>query len=446
MRQDGIMKNMTLFFFVSLGLFTGVVLMFAAGGAGKHFVPGIAVLLISAGIFTAMAIYLFRKRHIMKSSEDAKGHSQVGFVVDTFQDLMAKLKEKEKELEKLKSFAEEKAVRIEAYNENVLQSVPSGVIGIDNAVCIKSVNQAAGRILGIDAADAIGKRFDEVFREPLTVILNETDTVARMKCPYITNDRRHIWLGITTSQLINSAGEKIGLIFVFSDLTDIKSLQSQVELKERLSQLGEMSAGISHELRNSMAVISGYAKLLSKKVDTSCQGTVDAIQVEIKSMDLIITELLAFAKPTVLNTEEVLINDILKETVKAAIGGNDSIRVSIRESGPVSLKADRVLLRQALHNLFVNAVEAMPDGGSIEIGLGSSHGKAEINIKDSGVGIPEEITSKIFLPFFTTKEKGIGFGLALVQKIIISHGGSIEVESKEGEGTLFRIILPALLK
>lgn len=443
MRKENFIRNITLFFLVSLGLFIGVVLVFAAGGTGKHFASGIALLLISVGIFTALAIYIFRKRHVMDSPEDAKDRSQVGFVVDTFQDLMARLKEKEKELEKLKSFAEEKAVRIEAYNENVLQSVPSGVIGIDNAVCIKSVNQAAERILGIDASDAIGKRFEEVFREPLTVILNETETVARLECPYITDDGRHIWLGITTSQLINSAGEKIGLIFVFSDLTDIKSLQSQVELKERLSHLGEMSAGISHELRNSMAVISGYAKLLSKKVEASHKGTVDAIQAEIKSMDLIITELLAFAKPTVLNKEEVIINDLLKETVNAAIGDNNSIKISIRESGTVSLKADKVLLRQALHNLLVNAVEAMPEGGSIEIGIVSSHGKAEISIKDSGVGMPDNIKSKIFLPFFTTKEKGIGFGLALVQKIIVSHGGSIEVESKEGKGSLFRIILPA---
>lgn len=444
MYERSFIRILIISLFAFLGMLIGILLVPAMEDSGILYISGAGALLITIILIIFARKYIHREHKVIETAGTGKKDSEVGFVVDTFQDLMAKLKEKEKELEKLKSFAEEKAVRIEAYNENVLQSVPSGVIGIDNAVCIKSVNQAAERILGIDAADAIGKRFDEVFREPLTVILNETDTVARMECPYTTDDKRHVWLGITTSQLINSAGEKVGLIFVFSDLTDIKALQSQVELKERLSQLGEMSAGISHELRNSMAVISGYAKLLSKKVDTSCQGTVDAIQAEIKSMDLIITELLAFAKPTVLNTEEVLINDLLKETVNTAIGGNDSIRVSIRESGAVYINADKVLLRQALHNLIANAVEAMPEGGSIEIGIVPSHGKAEISIKDSGAGIPEDIKSKIFLPFFTTKEKGIGFGLALVQKIIVSHGGSIEVESKEDEGSVFRIILPAL--
>ncbi|MCP4295104.1 MAG: hypothetical protein GY786_05820, partial [Proteobacteria bacterium] len=205
------------------------------------------------------------------------------------------------------------------------------------------------------------------------------------------------------------------------DLTDIKALQSQVELKQRLSQLGEMSAGISHELRNSMSVISGYAKLLSKKVEASNKTTVDAIQSEINIMDRIISELLAFAKPSVLNREELVINDLIKEAVAGVMGRYDSVDVTFNANAPLSIKADKVLLRQALTNLLMNAVEAMPGGGNLEIHLRHSHSKAEIHIKDTGCGIPDDIKDKIFLPFFTTKQEGIGFGLALVQKIIISH-------------------------
>ncbi|MBI4849479.1 MAG: PAS domain S-box protein [Nitrospirae bacterium] len=413
--QDNFLKTLTLF----LSAFTGLTLL---------------ILFIT--------IYFFKKRKTLKQDEDIKEHSEVGFVVDTFHELVGKLKEKENELQRLKAFAEDKAVSIEAYNENILQSVPSGVISIDNEMKIKSINQSAERILGISARDVLGRRCIEVFSEPLVTLMKEGRTVSRDEYPYITGDKRHIWLGITASELKNIAGDKIGGIFVFTDLTDIKTLQAQVELKERLSQLGEMSAGISHELRNSMAVISGYAKLLGKKTEPANIPTVNAITEEIKSMDRIISELLAFAKPTVLSREEVDLNELMKETAANVLAGNDAVRVSVNSEGPLSIKADVVLLRQALSNLFINAVEAMPEGGSIDAGLRLIQNKIEIRIKDSGCGIPEEIRRKIFLPFYTTKQKGFGLGLALVQKIIVSHGGAIEVESKEGDGTTFAIVLP----
>jgi two-component system sensor histidine kinase HydH len=430
----------TITLFVLFGSLIGVLLVQVMGGNGIQYVLGAGGLLLIVVLIVAARAYIQRGRNVMETTGEG---SEVGFVVDTFHDLMARLKEKEKELERLKAYAEEKATRIEAYNENVLQSVPSGVISIDNSNRIKSINHAAERILGIDAGGTVGREFGEVFREPLTVLLKEDKTVSRAEYPYITDDGRHIWLGITTSQLKNSAGEKIGLIFVFTDLTDIKALQSQVELKQRLSQLGEMSAGISHELRNSMSVISGYAKLLGKKVEASNRGTVDAIQSEINIMDKIISELLAFAKPTFLNKEQVIINDVIKETVETVSGSHSAVNVTINAAAPVSIKADKVLLRQALTNLFVNAVEAMPEGGRLDIDVSSLHGRAEIIIRDTGAGIPEDVAQKIFLPFYTTKQEGIGLGLALVQKIIVSHGGSIEVESKEGEGSVFRIVLPA---
>ncbi len=430
-------------FFVFLGVIVGVLLVPAMEGKNIPYGAGAAALIIIV-LFIALArMYIQKQRTALESAGEGEKGSKVGFVVDTFHDLVAKLKEKEKELEKLKALAEEKAVRMEAYNDNILQSVPSGVISVDTALIMRSINNAAERMLGVNAGGTIGKRFDDVFREPLTVIMREAKTVLRAEYPYITDDGRHIWLGITTSELKNSRGDKIGLIFVFTDLTDIKALQSQVELKQRLSQLGEMSAGISHELRNSMSVIAGYAKLLGKRVDPANKGTVDAIQEEIGSMDEIISELLAFAKPNVLSTQKVLINDMVRETAETAAENNDLIRVSINAAAPVTVKADTVLLRQALTNLFINAVEAMPEGGSIAIDIIPGQGKAEIHIQDSGQGIPEDIRPKIFLPFFTTKEKGIGFGLALVQKIIVSHGGSIEVDSVEGKGTVFRIALPS---
>ena len=441
MKEKSFYKTWPGILFLFLGLFIGIVLVPALERNSMGYGFAATGLIIITVSIIAIRKYLAKQRKVLKSEADDGENTEVGFVVDTFHDLVGKLKEKEKELESLRAFAEEKATSIEAYNENILQSVPSGVVSIDNLLRIKSVNQAAGRILGVKSEEIIGRNFEEVFNEPFTTLILDDRTVSRAEYSYVTNDRRCIWLGITTSQLINAAGEKIGLIFVFTDLTDIKALQSQVELKQRLSQLGEMSAGISHELRNSMSVISGYAKLLSKKVDPSALPTVESISSEIDNMDEIISELLAFAKPSVLSKEQVELNGLLKETTASVIGDNELIKTAISASGPVSVDADEVLLRQALTNLFNNAAEAMPDGGLIEIDMKRLGSKAEISIKDTGCGIPEDIIQKIFLPFYTTKEKGIGFGLALVQKIIISHGGSIAVESREGEGAVFRIVL-----
>jgi len=391
--------------------------------------------------YALVRVFISRHRKTLKKPDAPKSESQVGFVVDTFHDVVGRLKEKELELEKLKTSAEEKAGRAEAYNENILQSVPSGVISIDNDLRIRSINHSAEYILGINSSDTIGKQFSNVFKEPLSSIINEKQPLARNEYQYVTSDNRHIWLGITSSELLNGEGVKIGYTFVFSDLTDIKSLQVQVELKHRLSQLGEMSAGISHELRNSMSVISGYATLLGKKVEDTNKSTVESITSEIAHMDQIISELLAFAKPSVLNREDIDLNNLIEKTISSINVDTKDIEVSIRADSPISIKADGLLLRQALSNLLINATESMSGQGKIDITLKQLQNKAEITVRDTGSGIPEDIRQKIFLPFFSTKQDGTGFGLALVQKIIVSHSGSIEVDSRE-EGTTFRVVLP----
>lgn len=423
----------------------GLIIAPHLGDAVTSTVIVLIILLVLAGAYSGLRLYVSGQRRIFRDSRDKGKETEVGFVVDTFHELVSKLKEKEKELARLKSQAEERAGRIEAYNENILQSIPSGVISIDSSMKIKSLNHSAERILGVEATDAIERDFKEVFGEPLISILKGHKTITRAEYPYTTKDKRRIWLGVTTSQLKNKAGDVIGTIFIFTDLTDIKALQEQVKLKERLSQLGEMSAGISHELRNSMSVISGYAKLLSRNIDTANKSAVDSILKEIKSMDKIISELLAFAKPTILNTTTFDLNRLIKETATSVAGSKDLINLSINTGDQIFIEADETLLRQALTNLFVNAIESMPEGGRLDVETVPRGDTVIIKIRDTGKGIPDDIKSKIFLPFFTTKDKGIGLGLALVQKVVISHNGSIEFESKEGKGSTFRVSLPLRL-
>ncbi len=429
--------------FLSLGLLMGVFLSPYLHIVNTRIILGAGIFLIIFIAYLAVRTFVVNQRKVIKTPGDGKQKSQVGFVVDTFQELVGKLKEKEKELEKLRALAEDRAVRMETYNENILHSVPSGVISIDNSMRIKSINQSAERILGFKSEDVINKDYKEIFSEPLVSSLTDGNILRRAEYPYVTKDNRHIWLGVAISQLRNASNEVIGLIIVFTDLTEVKALQGQVELKKRLTQLGEMSAGIAHELRNPLSVIAGYAKLLHKKVDPSNEATVNAILAEIETIDKIISEFLAFAKPTDLNRVSIDLIRMIEESLAASVSDNKTINVVLKKEGPVLVMADEVLLRQVFTNLFINAVDAMPQGGDVNIELNCMRGKVEINIRDTGLGFSSDIKQKIFLPFYTTKEKGIGLGLAIVQKIIVSHGGSIRVDSREGEGTEFLISLPA---
>ena len=209
----------------------------------------------------------------VKKSLEQKDASKVGFVVDTFHELVSQLKEKERELEVLRNKAEDRAMAIEGYNENILQSVPSGVISFDEEMRITKINRAAEKILEIKGETIVGQNHRDVLNKPITDFLNDRKIIERGEISYITSSGKRIWLGLTLSPLKDKEGAKIGQILIFTDLTHLKAIESQMELRDRLSSLGEISAGIAHELRNPMAVIAGYTKLMSKKVDSSLKPT-----------------------------------------------------------------------------------------------------------------------------------------------------------------------------
>ncbi len=391
------------------------------------------------------SLRIFIRFYSGKKKLEREDVSQVGFVVDTFHELVSKLKEKEKELEVLRQKAEDKASAIEGYNENILQSVPSGVMSFDENMRITKVNLAAEKILEIKGEMIVGRHHSEVLSKPIIDLLSDGKVVERGQISYTTPSGKRIWLGLTLSPLRDEENRAIGQILIFTDLTHLKAIESQMELRSRLSSLGEISAGIAHELRNPMGVIAGYTKLLSKKVDNSLKSTVDAISKEIIAMDRIIYDFLSFAKPAELNISDIELKSIIENCVATVIGERANITLNIDVKGLPNIKGDEVLLRQAFTNLIQNAVEAMHQGGKLAIEASTSTGTKgnflDVSISDTGHGIAEDMMNKIFLPFFTTKEKGTGLGLAIVHKIVISHGGGIFVESGD-KGTTFRIRLP----
>lgn len=387
------------------------------------------------------------RRQLGLQKEQQEKTTETAFIINAFHEVTKKLKEKEKELERLRSLAEQRAETVENYNENILQCVTNGVMTFDTDCRLTTINRAAEELLGLRREQAVGKTAQEFFgdRELARTIhetLEKKVPSARMEA-MLDRPGGNIWLGYNTAVLTDRQEAALGVILSFSDLTEVKRLQEQMELRERLLALGEMSAGIAHELRNPMAVISGYLKLLSKKSDGDSHETIRSITNEINGMNRIIGDLLTFARPTSLNRVKVNIKEMITgclATVLRATGENSRI-ATVLKLAEADVSLDEVLTRQAFSNLLQNAVEAMPDGGTLTIEAQANHDLL-IVVRDTGRGIPSDKLKKVFLPFFTLKDTGVGMGLALVHKIITSHGGRIEVKSKEGQGAEFRITLP----
>jgi PAS domain S-box-containing protein len=379
-------------------------------------------------------------------------------VIEAFHDVVQRLRENEQELQRLRSEAEARAQKIESYNENILRSVASGVITFNQDAVVTTFNEAAARILRMESDKVIGRTCAEVFgsTSKVAVLLDRSHrfgiAITREQFELEQPQGRRIWVGVSTSLLKDRGDRLIGTTFVFTDLTEVKALQAQVELRERMTVLGEMSAGIAHEFRNFMGTILGAAKLIARQAppDACMQENVDTILHVISDMNHLITQFLNFSKTMELNLKPVELEPWLKRVVDQVLGqtseGLPEVRIAASPHLP-PVPMDEVLMRQALGNLVQNAVESMPKGGSLLVNaellpfVGRKR-EVELQVADTGHGIPSDRLEKIFLPFYTTKPKGTGLGLALVHKIILLHNGRIQVESREGVGTTFRVRLP----
>ncbi|HLF87023.1 MAG TPA: ATP-binding protein [Nitrospiria bacterium] len=418
---------------------------------------GFAIVFVFAYYSLRGIIVSQRKASSPQSRSGTSG--ETGLMLDTFQSVIQGLKGKEEELERLRTQAEEKAGHIESYNEDILRSVTSGVITFSRERIITTFNSTAEKILGISKESAIGKTCDILFgsgkiSQMLDWSIEKGEGISRQEFELIRRDNEKIWVGVSTSLLKDREDRATGTTFLFTDLTEIKRLQEELRFKDRLTVLGEMSAGIAHEFRNYMGTVVGFSRLLSKKMekDDPRQGVVEAINNELKDMNRLIDDLLSFGRKTALSLQPVwidqLINKLLMPIIDQAKDPKPEVKLYIEEGIP-EIMIDEVLMRQAIGNIVQNAVEAMPGGGMLDIkiktGLVSKEigsRRLEIFISDTGSGMPKDRLEKIFLPFFTTKEKGTGLGLALAHKVVMSHNGRIEVESQEGKGSVFRLYIP----
>jgi len=408
---------------------------------------------IVLGVTVYSAIMLYARLRKMKAMEQKP--TEVGFVVDTFHGLVSQLKQKEAELEKLRAIAEERAGRMEDYNEHILRSVPSGVVSLDTDWRVVLMNPSAEGILATKAAKVAGQDGRELLR-PILECMNGNGPAADMadagpgiglaergsgRCHYVNPLGRRLWLDFNLTPLRDGAGRTIGRLLVLTDRTEMHALEDQAALHQRLSSLGEMAAGIAHELRNPMGVISGYTRLLEKKADEISRPTVEAINREVGIMDRIITDFLSFARPRPLDLAMVDLHALALECAANAQASPEGASIHLRVPSGLTARLDEIMIRQAITNLLANALDATPAGGTVTLGAGQKDGSLWIEVADTGHGMEEGIVNKVFNPFFTTKKAGTGLGLAIVHRIATAHGGTALIESSP-KGTTVRLTLP----
>jgi PAS domain S-box-containing protein len=374
------------------------------------------------------------------------------FMAASMQAVIQKLREQEKELAALHRRDRERAQQTERLSEAVTRNMPAGLLLISSAGLVTSANPAAEAALDVHAlayrryAEVLGK--ESALSKLMATCLAEGRTFRREEVEYTTPKGELRRLGVTISPILGKSAQVTGALCLLSDLTELAALQRQVQVKESLAALGELSAGIAHEFKNALATISGYAQMIRRESEGETAENAQLIVDQTRALTHVVTEFLRFARPLDLSTEEVPLRSVVDRVVGEI--RETASEVAISSSGEFeSIAGDEGLLRQALLNLIRNAAEAaagQPFGGRVEVHGAVEHvpsGEVQrITITDNGPGVAVEDLSRIFVPFYTTKTNGTGLGLAIVQKIIVQHGGSVEVRNQPQGGAEFIVSLP----
>jgi len=347
---------------------------------------------------------------------------------------------------------------LQAFNQHVIDSLASGLATTDRQGRILTFNRAAEAITGHPAFSVVGRRLEEVLELPPNVAnelahLSEPSRGRRVETSYRTGDGRQIDLGFTATPL-QTPGGNAGLLFAFQDVTDIKKLERDARLRQRLAAVGEMAAGIAHEIRNPLASMSGSIQILRQELPLTEEQAqlMDIVLRESERLNDTIRSFLAYARPQRFSNARLdvrrVLNDaalLLRNSSEVLDGHVIDVRVPATE---VAFEADENQIRQIVWNLATNGLRAMRNGGRLTLGARvepggePSHDSVVLEVSDEGVGIPAEELDAIFQPFRGTFSKGTGLGLAIVHRIVSDYGGEIHVSSTPGQGTSVSVRLP----
>lgn len=345
-----------------------------------------------------------------------------------------------------KSLLEERSL-----NENILNSIADGVVAIDEERRVTAINPAAARMIGCRAEDVIGKSYHTLFATDaqFTSMLLDTLETGRehvgMTYDFPAHDQTFL-VNASSSLLNDASGTTIGAVVVLKDLSEQQRLHKQIMRADRLAGLGELMAGVAHEIRNPLTSIRGFMQHLSASDSIEeWRRYAPLIVSQVDSLNSIITELLRFGRQRPPSIGPVLLNNLIRKII--VLAGKEpkaNIVLDLHEDLPV-IEADGEALGQVLLNLIINASQAMDDSGEITISTANANAdEVVVTVTDTGAGIAPENLEKVFDPFFSTKPTGTGLGLAMVHRIVDAHYGTVTIESAVGEGTRVSLHLPIL--
>jgi len=341
------------------------------------------------------------------------------------------------------------ALDMAALAEDIVRSLSSGLLTLDQAGVIMSVNGAAAEILGLPGQALIGQPLVELAPEIAPWLERAAREPVRRSEVDVQRGDRLYHLGVTVSPLTDGTGRVRGRVVNFSDLTELKRKDLELKQKERLAAIGRLAAGVAHEIRNPLAAISGSIELLAgaQLVGEENQQLMQIVLREVDRLNRMIADLLTYARPRQPELQAIDLGGLLEETVRVFQQDRTQPGVAVRLEPPArALRAlvDPGQIRQVAWNLMRNGAEAMPGGGEIEVRLLDGEGAAGFEVTDQGQGIARDDLDRVFDPFFTTKDTGTGLGLATVHRIVQDHGGRVEIASALGKGTRVRVWLPAV--
>jgi PAS domain S-box-containing protein len=414
------------------------------------------LLLLTAMVAVLTGVLAFAVLRFLAAARSARARgsserAETSFMAAAIQGAVQKLRDQEQQLQA-------RAEASEHLSDQIIAGIASGLMVVDSGGTVRLVNPACLRLLRL-AADAIsGRPVREVLRDatPLADVVEEAlrtgrpiarRTVTIPASGVQKGEQMH--LGVTVSPIVSLQQNENAVICLFTDLTEVIAREEQVRLKESLARLGELTAGLAHEFRNGLATIHGYARMLEPaSLPDKAATYVAGIRQETETLGAVVTNFLNFARPSQLVLGSVDLEDVVGNLVAEWRPQVERLGGCLQMSGEFpTVEGDDVLLRQALDNLFRNAMEACRSAArNPVISVAGRRVPADrqflLTVSDNGPGIEPSVAARIFQPFFTTRSTGTGLGLALVQKIVVTHNGRVHAGNRPEGGAVFEIRLP----
>lgn len=328
---------------------------------------------------------------------------------------------------------------LEKMNQTILAHINSGLMMLSSEGMIRSFNRAASEVTGYPLEEVYGRAVTEVFPGLQLFQNGKLALYHRAEGLFVNKDDERIILGYSTTVARGRYGEEIGMLVTFQDLTQLKKIEAELQRADRLAAVGRLASGMAHEIRNPLASISGSVQLLmeAEHINRDDHRLMGIVVKEAERLSGLLTDFLTFARPPIPRKEKINVGAVLDELVDMLAADKRFADVVIKKNYPekVTILLDRGQIWQVLWDLAINATEAMEGRGELHFSADAE--LATIGVEDTGIGISEEIKNRIFDPFFSTKEKGTGLGLASVYSVVEAHGGKIEVDASELGGARF---------